>query len=148
MNKVLIISGSARGGSNTLKSVQTLNLPEAHILELLQFNISPYKYDETNRDDDFMQVVSKMLEADLIVFATPVYWYSMSWVMKVFFDRLTDLLSGDRKVLGRRLKGKKTFLLAQGASDEMPIGFEVPFKSSSEYFGMEFNGFKYVVVKE
>lgn len=148
MEKILVIAGSARCESNTLKSVHALNFPDAEILDLLHFSISPYRYHETNRDDNFMQVVSKMLEADLIVFATPVYWYSMSWVMKVFFDRLTDLLMGENKVLGRKLKGKKTFLLVQGASEEIPVGFEVPFKSSSEYFEMEFTGHKYIVVKE
>ena len=29
---------------------------------------------------------------DTLIFATPVYWYSMSGIMKVFFDRKNDNL--------------------------------------------------------
>ncbi len=43
---------------------------------------------------------------DVLIFATPVYWYSMSGIMKVFFDRITDLLT-IKKDIGRKLKGKK-----------------------------------------
>ncbi len=43
-----------------------------------------------NREDDFMKVVDLILR-DRLIFATPVYWYSMNSTMKVFFDRLTDL---------------------------------------------------------
>ena len=67
--------------------------------------IRPYDYDPaTNAHDDFKFVAGKMLAVDNIVFATPVYWYSMSECMKAFFDRLTDLLSF-HKIIGKGLKG-------------------------------------------
>lgn len=39
--------------------------------------------------DDVKEIFAKMREADLILFATPVYLFSMSGLLKVFLDRIT-----------------------------------------------------------
>ena len=49
---------------------------------------------------------------DTIIFATPVYWYSMSGILKVFIDRITDLLTIEKE-LGRKLRGKKMAVVSQ-----------------------------------
>ena len=41
--------------------------------------------------DDMAELIDKVLSADVIVFATPVYFYTMSAQMKVFVDRLTPI---------------------------------------------------------
>jgi len=41
--------------------------------------------------DAFTSLVWKMLEADAILFATPVYWYSPSSLLKVLVERMTSL---------------------------------------------------------
>lgn len=41
--------------------------------------------------DDMVELSEKMLKADVIVFATPVYFYTMSGQLKVFIDRLTPI---------------------------------------------------------
>lgn len=43
-------------------------------------------------DDDFSALVSRMKEADGILFASPVYIDNVSGQMKVFFDRLADAI--------------------------------------------------------
>ena len=42
---------------------------------------------------------------DTWIFVTPVYWYSMSGQMKIFLDRITDLLKW-HKDEGRKIRGK------------------------------------------
>lgn len=79
---------------------------------------------------------------NLIVFATPVYWYSMSGHMKVFFDRLTDLVTIQKKA-GRQLKGKKMFVVAVGSDQALPIGFETPFQQTAAYLHMHYLGCYY-----
>ncbi len=137
--KSLVILGTAREESNTLKAIEALcPFPQYELVDLLTLHIHPYQYDAAaNLADDFQSVALKMLAADNIIFATPVYWYAMSGTLKVFFDRLTDLLS-IHKVIGKGLKGKRTFLIASGSDQELPPGFEVPFKMTAEYFGMNF----------
>jgi multimeric flavodoxin WrbA len=63
----------------------------------------------------------------------------MSGLMKNFMDRFTDLITVEKQ-RGRQLRGKKTFLLAVGADKELPEGFEIPFRLTSEYFKMTYLG--------
>ena len=142
--QVLIIVGSARKDSDTRKLVDHLfSKAEVKVLDLLDYKITHYSYANSYPPDDaFQEIVTEVLAARVLVFATPVYWYSMSGLMKVFFDRLTDLVTV-RKALGRQLKGKKVFLLACGNDDVLPEGFEVPFKLSSQYLDMDYEGSYY-----
>ena len=78
-----------------------------------------------------------MLTSEHIVFATPVYWYSMSGTMKGFLDRLTDLLlDRDNREVSCALAGRNVWLLATGTDDCLPSGFHVPFEQTAAYFGM------------
>lgn len=81
----------------------------------------------------------RIVNYDLIVFATPVYWYSMSGLMKNFFDRITDCLKIE-KDLGRQLRGKKAMAIACGSDDHEAKGFFLPFRESSNYLGMTYLG--------
>jgi multimeric flavodoxin WrbA len=136
---VLIILGSARKDSHTRTLVSTVFRDvSTDLIDLLDFNIATFDYGAVYpKEDEFGKVVAKMIEADTIVFATPVYWYAMSGVMKKFFDRFTDLLKeGD--VRGDQLAGKRILMLAVGADAHHPDGFEVPFKRTAEYFDMKY----------
>ena len=116
-------------------------------MDLLDLYISPYDYSNNySKRDDFLKIVDELLKSNVIVFATPVYWYAMSGLMKTFFDRLTDIVT-TKKHLGRQLKGKLTFLLAVGADEELPNGFEIPFKMTSDYLDMSYHGCIYYSTK-
>ncbi len=41
-------------------------------------------------NDDFNKLAQKVLKADALIFATPIYWYHVSGVLKNFIDRLTS----------------------------------------------------------
>ncbi len=84
-----------------------------------------------------------MIGTNVVVFATPVYWYAMSGAMKAFFDRMTDLLETSKE-LGRQLKGKGFWLIASGTDLALPEGFEVPFARTAEYFGNQYRGSEYL----
>ena len=137
LDRVLVILGTARDDSNTLKSLNA-NLPFARfvLVELHRLKINPYSYQHP-APDDFLSVAEKMAHADKIVFATPVYWYAMSGPLKNFFDRLTDLITTSKSI-GRTLAGKEVYLFATGSDPELPQGFEVPFIRTSEYFDMKY----------
>ena len=45
--------------------------------------------------DDAVEIVQKMHDADVLVFATPVYYYEMSGQMKTLLDRANPLYSAD-----------------------------------------------------
>lgn len=148
VQKVLVILGSARSESNTLKAIkESLPFSEYEIVDLLNYKIEHYSYESIKPDDAFLSIVDKMLSADVIVFATPVYWYAMSSRLKTFIDRFSDLITTS-KPLGRALEGKFTYLFVTGNSDRLPLGFEIPFKCTSEYLKMEYLGSQYIPMKK
>ena len=143
---VLKILGTALDGSHTKQLLESSDLlgAKTKIINLSELAISNYLYDSSQyRADDFLKTARQMTEADVIVFATPVYWYSMAGVMKTFFDRFSDLLSGEHKSLGDSLYGKKMKLVATGYDETLPLGFEVPFAATAIYFGMDYLGANY-----
>ena len=138
-SRPLIILGSARKESDTKKIIDVL-FAELDVvrIDLLDHRIENYNYEGYySADDNFLQLFDTILSHNRIVFATPVYWYSMSGIMKTFFDRLTDIVT-KQKEIGRKMKGKQTFLLSVGADNSQPEGFEIPFRLTSEYLEMNF----------
>jgi multimeric flavodoxin WrbA len=148
-DNVIVVLGSNRKNSNTKKFVtETYDLLPEQLIDLLDYQIAHYNYDEVYPEQDqFKAIIAKVLHYDMIVLATPVYWYAMSGLMKIFFDRFTDLMSSD-KATGRKLKGKTVKLMVVGAEAQIPEGFEVPFKSTAEYFDMHYAGCEYRVMKD
>lgn len=139
-NRVLIVMGSARSDGNTASAVRDLSPQLGHtvdIVDLSMLTIGPFDYLRHDDRDDFRSVIEMMITSGHIVFATPVYWYSMSGTMKGFFDRLTDLLlDAENRKAGRALAGRHVWLLATGTDESLPDGFQEPFASTAAYFGM------------
>ena len=61
--------------------------------------------------DDAVEIAAKMHDADVLVFATPVYYYSVSGQLKTMLDRANPLFGTDYAFT-------KVYLLATAAEDE------------------------------
>ncbi len=48
-------------------------------------------------DDDMQGLYGRIIEADLLIFATPIYWWSISAQLKVFVDRFCPFTIEDFK---------------------------------------------------
>ncbi|SNR24247.1 flavodoxin family protein [Flavobacterium sp. ov086] len=140
-NKKVIILGSARKNGNTTKIVDEIVKESGiDVIDLSDYNISHYDYESKNREDDFLPLIRRILEKyDTLIFATPVYWYNMSGIMKVFFDRISDLIRIEKET-GRKLRGKKIGVISNSHDDEIEDSFYIPFKKSADYLGMEYLG--------
>lgn len=137
----LFILGSARPDGNTRMIVDFLleKLPNADLMNLQDFDFSGYDYEHKNAGDDFFQMAEHMLTFDKIIFCTPVYWYSMSSIMKTFLDRWSDLVT-IRKEKGRGLAGKKLYALCCSSDGEKYNGFFMPFEKTADYLDMHYGG--------
>ncbi len=137
----IIIQGSSRVNGNTNKIVTFIKEKTGFdSINLVSKNISAFDYDKKNENDDYAPLMEDLVNNyDLIVFATPIYWYAMSGIMKNFFDRLVDILN-DEKKLGRRLKGKSMTMISCGSGPEIKEGFSMPFVESANYLGMHYIG--------
>ena len=86
------------------------------------------------------ELYPKLLAADAIVIASPVYWYSMTAQMKLCIDRWYALESGnDFELAGKRL----ALLMVYGDEDLYTSGgitVVYTLEGICRYVGMNFNG--------
>lgn len=141
MNKKVIILGSSRSSGDTEKVVLKIQERiDCDIIDLNEYAISYYDYEHMNRNDDFLPLMKDIIEKyQTIIFATPVYWYTMSGIMKVFFDRISDLLTIE-KDLGRALRGKNFAAISCCIGSGVEEEFWHPFKKTATYLGMNYLG--------
>ena len=99
--KVIVISSSPRigGNSDTMcdefvrGALDADNAVVKYNLEEIRFHACKACYKcktpemKCFQEDGLAEVLDKMMEADVIVYATPVYYYSMCGTLKRFFDR-------------------------------------------------------------
>ena len=141
MKTTVIIQASARSNGDTNIIVNELNNDNNFdVIDLKTKNVGHFEYDFSNANDDFLPMMEEIIaKYDTIVFATPVYWYNMSGILKAFFDRLSDLLH-HKKELGRQLRGKNMAMISNNNYDDLKDGFAMPFKESADYLGMTYLG--------
>lgn len=141
MNKGIIILGSSRSDGDTAKVAQKFaKLTGFDTLDLLEKNIGRYDYEYKNSDDDFLPVMRGLVENyETFVFATPVYWYTMSGIMKDFFDRISDCIRIEKET-GRKLRGKSMAMISCSDQDDRAPHFNEPFVLSAGYLGMNYIG--------
>ena len=104
MKKVLVIAGSPRKNGNSDLLAQQFaqgaqdsgNEVEIVYLRELKINYCQgclvcLKRGECFQQDDANMLLPKMLEADVVCFCCPVYYYSVTGQMKTFIDRMNPL---------------------------------------------------------
>ena len=121
--KVLIISTSLRNNSNSEKLAEAFaegakaSGNEVEMVSLKNKSIAFCKgcfaCQKVGRcviNDDANAITEKILEADVVVWATPIYYYEMSGQMKTMIDRANSLFPRDYKF-------RDVYLLSAAAED-------------------------------
>lgn len=122
--KILIVTGSPRQDGNTDLLAQAMKAGAEQaghsvtIFEAGKKNIRPCLacggcYTQGKpcvAQDDFNQAEQALLECDVIILATPLYWYTFSAQMKAFIDKLAAFGKN-----GHSVSGKESMLVACGA---------------------------------
>jgi len=142
MEKQIIINSTHNKNGKTSKLIEKL-YPNSKSIKLIDYKMELYNYDEIySEDDEFLKIIHEVLKYDKIIFATPVYWYSMSSLMKIFFDRLTDLIGSEEKI-GRQLMGKKVEVITSSNGNHLGENFFLPFMETVNYLHLEYEGGKH-----
>lgn len=127
MKKVIVISTSLRAGSNSdmladkfIEGAQAAG-NEVEKITLSSKNIgfckgclACQKLGKCVIDDDANAIMQKVLEADVVCWATPIYYYEMSGQMKVLIDRMNAMYSLDYKF-------RDVYMLTTAAEDEPEV---------------------------
>ena len=155
--KILILSGSPRKTGNTSVLVEAFVEGAGAVgieTEVIRTAFLKYKAAgctscrkcqkidkyECVIDDGARPVLAKMLDADAIVFATPLYFFSASAQLKIIIDRMFSLYKWDNEkdTVETPLKGKTLVLLASAYEDIGLDALEKPFKLTADYTGMKY----------
>lgn len=123
MKKVLIISTSLRTNSNSdilarecEKGARDAGLDTEYVSlkgKDIKYCIGCLSCQKTGKcvlKDDVADIMAKVKEAEVIVYATPIYYYEMCGQMKTLLDRLNPLYSGDYNF-------RDIYLIATAADD-------------------------------
>ena len=124
MKKVIVISTSLRRGSNSdmladqfvegAKSagneVEKISLVGKNI-QFCKGCLGCQKLGRCVINDDVNDIMAKVLKADVVCWATPIYYYEMSGQMKTLLDRLNPLFPSDYFF-------RKVYLLSTAAEEE------------------------------
>ena len=127
MKKVIVISGSIRHNSNS--EVLARQFAEGakaadHEVEYISLKNKTISYcigclacQQTQKcviKDDAWEIVSKCKDADVIAFATPIYYYAVCGQLKTLFDRFNPLYISDYRF-------KEFYLLTAAAEEEAHV---------------------------
>ena len=148
MKKVVIVGSSRNDGEALNLTKQLIEKSKWDLINLNDYDFSYFDYEHKNRNDDYLRLMRKIVKKyEILIFITPVYWYSMSGIMKVFFDRFTDLLTIEKE-LGRKLRGKKMAVMSCSIGENLGENFWLPFSETAKYLGIDYIGNSHTITGE
>jgi multimeric flavodoxin WrbA len=141
--KVLGVVGSPRGKGNTDILVsrilegardqgartEALHLGRLNIRECNGCHLC-WEGRECGKNDDMVAIYPKIIDSDVLVLGTPVYWYAPSALMKAFIDRMVFFNCPENR---GKIRGKK-------AATAIPFEDETPETADllSKFFELSF----------
>jgi multimeric flavodoxin WrbA len=151
--RAVILRGSPRRGGNSdtlansvLKGLETNGSIETFDFILNDMNIQPCQGCESCmtseehrcvQNDDMHQIYSVFADADVVIWATPMYWGYMTAQMKLALDRMEALAMDVRKYW---LDKEFVAILTYRHHYQSTIGF---FERVQDYFRFKFNSILY-----
>lgn len=147
---MLVIDGGTRENGNTealtdliIKDVECehIFLKKKHILPIVDQRHDPSGFQTV--DDDYLSVVKTMLNHDIILFSTPVYWYGMSGLMKNFIDRWSESLRDSSLSFRARMAVKRALVVVVGGDEPRikALPLIIQFQHIFNFLGTSFEGY-------
>lgn len=140
--KIVIITGSPRKNGNSFAMTEAfIQAAEARGHRITRFDaafqtVGGCRACETcfskgtacSFDDDFNRIAPAILEADAVVFSTPVYWYTIPGQIKNVLDKMFSFC-----VAGKDIAGKTCALIACCEESDLTVldGVRIPIERSA-----------------
>jgi len=114
--KITVITGSPRKGGNTFAMADAfIGAAKAKGHDVVRFDAAMMKIGGCHActtcfrtgkacsfDDDFNLIAPHILDADAVVYAMPVYWYSIPAQIKGVIDRVFSFCVAEKDVAGKK----------------------------------------------
>ena len=146
MSNIVVLAGSMRKGGNTDQLVQAFadgagKNNTVEIISVADYKVNPCigcntcfdrEGNECFQKDDMTKVYEKLKVADVLVIASPVYFYGVSAQLKALIDRLHTPMRNEFKL-------KKLALILVGAATlpELFDAIKVQYRLVLNYFKLE-----------
>ena len=146
MSRILVLNGSVRRGGNTELLVQSFaegarKNNSVEIVSAADFKVNPcigcnscFKREENAcfQNDSMTEIYQKLKETDILVIASPVYFYGISAQLKAVIDRLHTPMRNSFPI-------KKLALILVGAASlpEMFDAIKMQYNLALNFFGLE-----------
>ncbi len=133
--KILFINGSPNKKGNTAALAEALLAgKEYETLNLTDYRIG--SYGQTFEDDQLVEVIAKMKEAEVVVVGPPLYWHNICGSVRNVLDRFYGLVENGA------FSGRKLYFLFQGAAPEkwMLEAGEYTMNRFAKLYGFEYAG--------
>ncbi|MFJ7407029.1 MULTISPECIES: flavodoxin family protein [unclassified Lysinibacillus] len=148
---IAVIYGGNRlnGNTETLTklAIQGLDVEEVYLKDYLIEPIIDKRHAEggfSEVNDDYNSIINLILPHDILIFSTPIYWYSMTGTMKNFIDRWSQTLKDpnypDFKSI---MASKKAYVIAVGGDQPYIKGLPMiqQFQHIFNFVGTTFEGY-------
>jgi multimeric flavodoxin WrbA len=123
--KAVILLGTLK--KNELSNTETLSqflsekLAEqkidCKIIKLVDYNIYPGTYSNMGEGDEWTYILEYLLDSDIIIFATPIWWSNQSSEIQRVIERLDEIHDEILEGKKSRLEGKTGGIIITGDSD-------------------------------
>jgi multimeric flavodoxin WrbA len=133
-NTHILVSNILKAAEETGASAETILLADKKIEECDGCLVC-WKNKECPKADDMLDLYPKIIESDVIIFGTPVYWYGPTAIMKSFLDRFVYFNCPENR---NKIKGKNVVLVIP-FEEETPATADLVvemFKRSFNYLEM------------
>ncbi|MGN7311027.1 flavodoxin family protein [Alkalicoccobacillus gibsonii] len=150
--KIGVIYGSTRANGNTERLAEEVvkELPNVTRINLLDYqfkDITDQRHDAKGFspvEDEYNKIIDQMLECDVLLFASPIYWYGMTSMMKRFVDRWSQTVRDERYPKFKEQMSKKdAYIIAVGGDHprEKAMPLVQQFIYTCGFIGLNYKGF-------
>jgi len=137
-NTHILVAKILEGAEEEGSEVDTLFLADLNIQECDGCHAC-WKGKECSKNDDMNGIYPKIVESDVIVFGTPVYWYGPTALMKAFIDRFVYFNCPENR---EKIRGKSAVIAVPYEEDDPETAkpLEMLFEKSFQYLEMKLVG--------
>jgi multimeric flavodoxin WrbA len=150
MTIAVIYGGTRPNGNTEILTEYAIQGLDVEKIYLRDYNVQPIVdqrhaeegFQEIN--DDYNSIIERILKHDILIFATPIYWYSMSGTMKNFIDRWSQTLRDPKfPDFKTNMSSKQAYVIAVGGDDPYLKGLPLiqQFQYIFDFMGISFKGY-------
>ena len=131
----MLVSKIAEGATAGGAQVEVVHLGSLHIQDCDGCHAC-WRGGQCSKNDDMRLIYPKIAAADTVVFATPVYWYGPTALMKAFVDRFVYFNCENNRPMVRRKRAAVAVVLEETCEQTWRPVIEF-FQKSLAYLEME-----------